>query len=154
MRSVMQSQSFALVVAGGNLHMRPQYHASELSRAVGSFFHHAGSCILIFDHADVVDRAQMQIPKHVAGGQAGDQKLLRVVACGVAAKVGIAGTGDVRLSCSTDDVIAAVTFISTGALTIIPGPVHSDFVGVLFHRALLAGDGSADGFSCETLSAG
>ena len=85
----------------------------------------------------MIDRAEVQVPQHVTRGEAGDQKLFRVVARCVAAETRVAGTFDRRLTGRRDGVVTTVALIRLRAGAIVAGPVHADFVGVLFHSFYL-----------------
>src|SRR5947209_18541686 len=79
----------------------------------------------------------MQIPEHVAGGEAGDQEFFRIVAGPIAAKARIAGALNLRLAFRGDDVIAPVSLVAPGAFAIVAGPIYVDLIGVLLHCLFL-----------------
>ena len=123
-----------MIVAGANRYSRTQQNSRECSRAVGPFFHRADRRVPVFQDAYFVDRAQMQVPEHVAGRQARDQQLFRVVASGIAAKAWIAGCRDYGLAFRKDRVVAAIAFVAAGSFAIVAGPLELQVISVLLHR--------------------
>ncbi len=86
----VKGESLGSIIAGRNLHRRFQHHSDELSRTIIVLFHHSKGCILVIKDGHLICRTQMQIPEHVTGGKAGDQKLFRIVAGSIATKARIA----------------------------------------------------------------
>src|SRR6516164_453027 len=133
MRLLVESKCLLSARACEYLHPRLEGDSNKLARTVFMFLHHATRSILISDNDDLVYRAQVQVPKHMASRQAGNQQLLRVVAPRVTAKAGIAGPRNLRLASRADRVVPPILAVAFRASAVIASPVHLHFILMLLH---------------------
>lgn len=149
MSFVVQSERF-LPVALRQSYNGVQDHFRELPRAILIFLHDAYGLVAVVDYGDLVGRAQMQIPEHVARGKTCDEQLLGIVAGGVSAKIGIARSRDFRFAGSNDFMIAAIALVSFRAFAIVAGPLDPHRIIVLLHAFLRSEEHNASADSGDT----
>ena len=89
MSLVVKSDRFRAVTAGADLDCRFQSYSDEGAGAVIAFAHYSRGRVLVAEDVNLVHGTQVQIPKHVAGGQARHQKFFRAVPAWIAAKTRI-----------------------------------------------------------------
>ncbi len=130
---MVKIQSFASIIAGGNLDRRFQHDLNELSAAVVGLLHHTGGAVGILNHRDIVRRAEMQIGEHVTGRKTGDQQILWIVAGSISAKRRIARPQNLSLAFNVNRVVAAIASIGLRALSVVAGPLDSHFVIMASH---------------------
>jgi hypothetical protein len=105
---VVQTGRLFRVVTGKDHDQGAQHHTDEASGAAGVFLQDGLGLVPIAENGDSGRGAEMKVPKLVAGGDRGDEQVLRVPACRIAAKRGVGGAGNRRLGAGGDDVVAAV----------------------------------------------
>src|SRR5579863_397170 len=137
MRLMMKLQSLFSIIARRNLYRRLQRYPHKLSRAIRVLLHLAESPVAILPDRHMIRRAQVQIPKHVAGGKTRDQQFFRIVAGPVSTKVRIARARNLSFALTRNRVIAAVSFIRLRPFSIVARPIHLHFVFMMFHAGSL-----------------
>ena len=86
--------------------------------------------VLVGRHDHAIDRAKVQVPQHMAGGQRGNEHFFRIVAFGIPHVARIGGALDRRLTSARNLVISSVRVVSRRAPTLVARPGKNGRISV------------------------
>ena len=121
---VMQGYGPGLIAVLGNGDAGVQYYRCEADFSVRRHGHCAGCVILIGAYNNAGICAQMQIPKHVTGGQGRNQQVFRIVFRSLAAKERICRPMQNGLALDDNAMITTIGAITGRALSPVAGPFN------------------------------
>ena len=136
MRFVVQRERAHGISAASDRDLRSKLCLDELSGPI-AFLHRARCIVPVIEDRDAVDRAEMQVPEHVARGQACDEQFLGIIARRVSVKCRIARALDTGLTVRGNHEVSRVAAIGFCPLA-IGSPLNAGLVPVSPHARMIA----------------